>query len=134
MLQAGADDFLKRNFNDTELVARVAALVRRSHRGYAPSVLKVRDLVVDLDSRQIKRGNTKITLRKKEFEILVYLMNSAGRIVSRDMILQNAWEVERENWHNTVDVHMKHLRDKVDKPFSRKPLIRSVYGMGYRME
>jgi len=135
VLEAGADDFLPSPFSDSELIARVSSLARRRRRSYTPNILKVRDLVVDLDSKQVTRDKTPIPLRRKEFDILVYLMANKGRVLSRPLILQNAWEVDRENWHNTVDVHIKYLRDKVDKPFpTSQPLIKTVYGMGYRLD
>jgi two-component system, OmpR family, copper resistance phosphate regulon response regulator CusR len=132
LLNLGADDYVNKPFDGTELSARLKALRRRGHlfdTGVSGH-LQIDDLVLDPVSRTVKRGGKLIDLRRKEFDILEYLIRNQNRVVTRDMILSSVWENDKELWDNTVYVHVKHLRDKIDRPFKRK-LIRTVYGVGY---
>lgn len=130
LLNSGADNILEYPCSREELSAYVKALSRREKKLHRPNILKVADLQIDLDCLQVHRADTLITLRRKELEILTYLVRNKGRAVSRAMIVSHVWEIDRENWHNTVDVHIKYLRDKIDRPFT-EPLIKTVYGIGY---
>lgn len=134
LLNGGADDFVPKPFSIAELRARISALLRRAPSGYNASVLAVRDLVIDPGRRQVLRGGVPIYLRRKEFDILEYLVRNRGRAVSRAMILDHAWDTDKDTWHNTVDVHIKHLRDKIDRPFKKDRLIKTAYGIGYMIE
>jgi two-component system OmpR family response regulator len=133
LLNSGADDYLSKPFNSEELAARVAALGRRQERQYASSTLKIHDLVLDTQQRTVERAGTPISLRRKEFDILEYLVNNKGRVLTREMILNHAWDSSKNSWSSTVDVHIKHLRDKIDRPFDY-PLIKTAYGVGYRID
>ncbi len=134
LLDLGADDYLLKPFYIGELQARLRALLRRSKNpSEATSVLTVGDLVLDPARRQVTRGDKVIRLRRKEFDILEYLMHNRGTVVTRAMIINNAWDAGSDRWNNTVDVHVKYLRDKVDKPFKRK-LIKTAYGVGYMID
>lgn len=133
LLNAGADDYLTKPFNSAEFSARVAALVRRQSRALVDDTMLVHDLEVNTSSREVKRAGVPIRLRRKEFDILAYLVSNRGRAVSREMILNHAWHDGVQSWNNTVDVHIKHLRDKIDRPF-KHPLIKTAYGIGYMID
>ncbi len=132
MLDIGADDYLLKPFYVGELKARLRALLRRGNSTTA-NILKVGDLVLDPDRRQVRRGETFIELRRKEFDILEYLMQNRGTVVTRAMIINNSWDPGADRWNNTVDVHIKYLRDKIDRPFPHK-LIKTAYGVGYMID
>lgn len=133
ILDDGADDYITKPYNGAVLLARLRALSRRGPNVGFDEPLTVGDLVVDSHRRSVKRGDTPIILRRKEFDILEYLVQNRGRAVSRSMILNHVWGDSRDGWNNTVDVHIKYLRDKVDKPFD-KPLIKTAYGIGYMVD
>ncbi|HVQ44332.1 MAG TPA: response regulator transcription factor [Candidatus Saccharimonadia bacterium] len=133
LLNCGADDFLTKPFNGDELRARIAALLRRSSEMHEEKIIKVSDLTMNVTRRQVTRSGTIISLRRKEFDILEYLISNQGHALTRSMILDHVWEAGTEGWNNTVDVHIKHLRDKVDRPFGM-PLIKTAYGIGYMVD
>lgn len=133
LLDDGADDYLTKPFNVAELKARLGALLRRPATSYVANTLRVHDLILDPGRRSVERDGKPITLRRKEFDILEYLVRNQGRPVTRAMILDHAWDGSRDAWNNTVDVHIKHLRDKVDRPFEA-PLIQTAYGIGYMID
>ena len=132
LLDAGADDYVTKPCNRDELKARLKALTRRGFLKQSPQ-LRIRDLIIDLHRRQVERSGKKIALRRKEFDILEYLVANSGRVVTRQMIMNHAWNGEHDQWNNTVDVHIKHLRDKIDRPFD-VPLIKTAYGIGYMVD
>ena len=129
-LRAGGDDYLTKPFAFSELLARVQALVRRSTRSAEPTTLSCADLKLDLLSRQVTRGETKIELQAREFSLLEYLLRNAGRVVSKTMILEHIWDFAFDPKTNVVDVLVCRLRNKVDHDFSPK-LIHTMRGFGY---
>ncbi len=131
-LDSGADDYLTKPCSYAELMARMRALARRSAKPLVEEKVELDDLVLDCTSREVTRGGKKILLRRKEFDLLEYLLRNKGRVVRRDMIIQQVWDSRHEPYDNTVDVHIKHLRDKIDRPFDRK-LIQTVRGIGYKI-
>jgi DNA-binding response OmpR family regulator len=134
LLRAGADDYLTKPFHGVELKARLLALMRRGHFDpEAPYLLKVENLTLDPTRRLVERAGQKIVLRRKEFDILEYLLRNRGKILTRTMIMETVWGADSESWEATVDVHVKHLRDKIDKDFDYK-LIKTVYGVGYTID
>jgi two-component system OmpR family response regulator len=130
-LDAGADDYLPKPFSFVELLARLRALVRRGSPE-RPSVLEVGDLRLDPATRQVWRGETEIHLSAKEFSLLETFMRRPGDVLSRDRLLEHAWDYAYENRSNVVDVYVRYLREKVDRPFDRDS-IETVRGMGYRL-
>ncbi|MGC8868373.1 MAG: response regulator transcription factor [Sulfurihydrogenibium sp.] len=129
-LQLGADDYLTKPFSFPELIARIQALIRRSKNIEEISKLKYADLTMDLLKKEVYRNGKKIDLTAKEFELLKYLLENAERIVTRNMILENVFDIDFDIESNVVDVHIHRLRDKVDKGFEKK-LIHTVRGFGY---
>jgi DNA-binding response OmpR family regulator len=132
-LEAGADDYLTKPFSFAELLARVAALTRRT-RGSAQTAtaqrLQVADLTLDLVARRVHRGGRLLDLQAKELMLLEYLMRNAGRVLSKTMILQHVWDFGFDPQTNVVDVLVSRLRSKVDRDFP-KQLIHTLRGVGY---
>ncbi len=129
-LQAGGDDYLTKPFAFSELLARVQALIRRATRTVEPTRLIVGDLVMDLLAREVTRAGQRLDLQPREFALLEYLMRSAGRPVSKTMILEHVWDYSFDPQTNVVDVLVCRLRNKVDREFQRR-LIHTVRGVGY---
>lgn len=133
LLNQGADDFMSKPFDANELRARINSLGRRRYRMPPQKIIEYGDLSIDVDQRIVQRAGNDIELRRKEFDILEYLVSNSGRILTRDMIMSHVWDDDKNTWHSTIDVHIKHLRDKVDKPYA-KPIIKTAYGLGYRVD
>jgi two-component system OmpR family response regulator len=133
-LQSGGDDYLTKPFSFTELLARVQALIRRStDKGAEPTKLIVGDLQLNLLTREVTRGNQKIELQPREFALLEYLMRSAGKVVTKTMILEHIFDYSFDPQTNVVDVLVHRLRTKLDKDFTKK-LIQTYRGMGYALK
>jgi len=132
-LQAGGDDYLVKPFAFAELLARIQALLRRANAIVEPTQLKVGTLVMDLVKRKVTRQNVEIELQVKEFALLEYLMRSAGRIVSKTMIMEHVWDYNFDPQTNVVEARVCRLRDKVDRSYDKK-LIHTIRGAGYLLE
>lgn len=130
-LDGGADDYLAKPFSFAELLARLRALARRGPVGQAP-VLEVGDLRLDPAARRVWRGDREIELTAKEFALLETFMRRPGDVLSRFHLLEHAWDYDYENRSNVVDVYVRYLRDKVDRPFDVHS-IETVRGAGYRL-
>lgn len=132
-LDSGADDYLTKPFSMEELFARIRALLRRNPEAMCSNILQVGGLCIDLKRKSVTRDNVEVSLRKKEFDLLEYFARNPGQVLTRNMILNNVWDKIGEFGSNIVDVHIKYLRDQVDKPFGT-PLIKTVHGLGYKLE
>jgi two-component system OmpR family response regulator len=130
-LDAGADDYLTKPFSFAELLARLRALTRRPPLE-RPTVLEVGDLRLDPATHQAWRGDTELRLSAKEFRMLEAFMRRPGHVLSRLHLLEHCWDYGYENRSNVVDVYVRYLREKVDRPFGRRS-IETVRGAGYRL-
>jgi two-component system OmpR family response regulator len=130
-LDVGADDYMTKPFSFAELLARMRALLRRPP-AERPSVLAVGDLILDPGTRQVWRGEIVITVTTKEFALLEYFMRNPEQVLSRSRILEHVWDFAYEGDSNVVDVYVRYLREKIDRPFGRDSL-QTVRGAGYRL-
>jgi len=130
-LDAGADDYLVKPFALSELLARIRALLRRG-KPESPSKLRLADLEMDAAGRSVSRDGKDLALTAREFDLLEYLLRQQGRVVSREMLARDVWkETTRYTpLDNVIDVHIAHLRRKVDEPFNKK-LLHTVRGVGF---
>lgn len=132
-LDTGADDYLTKPFSFEELLARVRALSRRPKKSLS-SVLTVGDLELDPKSYTVIRNGQKINLSSKEFALLECLMRNAGKIMTKEQIITHVWNYDADILPNTIEVYIRNLRNKIDKPFIKKlPLIQTVRGFGYKI-
>lgn len=130
-LDAGADDYLGKPFEFSELMARIRALTRRNKTIATPSnVLRVSDLELNQDTKQVKRAGKEILLTAKEFNLLELLMRHPGRVISKVELAEKIWDVTFDTGTNVIEVYVNFLRKKVDKDFDKK-LIHTQIGMGY---
>jgi DNA-binding response OmpR family regulator len=131
-LDAGADDYLPKPFELIELVARVRSLTRRGAENKS-TLLRLADLTLDTLTRKARRGNVEIELTTREYRLLEYLLQSAGRLCGRMMILEKVWDYDFDPGTNLVDVYIRRLREKIDADFDLK-LVHTVRGSGYVMK
>jgi two-component system OmpR family response regulator len=130
-LDAGADDYLTKPFSIAELRARLRALVRRG-ASQRPAILQVGDVRLDPATRRAWRGEIEVALPNKEFALLELFMRRPGQVLSRFQLLEHAWDMAYDNRSNVVAVHIRRLRERIDRPF-RRASIETVRGAGYRM-
>jgi two-component system OmpR family response regulator len=130
-LDTGADDYLTKPFSFAELAARLRALARRGPVE-RPTVLRLGDLRLDPSSKRVWRGETDIGLSAKEFSLLETFMRRPGAVLDRFQLLERVWDYEYENRSNVIDVYVRYLREKIDRPFGVES-IETVRGAGYRM-
>lgn len=130
-LDTGADDYLTKPFSFPVLVARLRAVARRGARE-RPVALEVGDLVLDPAAREVRRGDVGISLTAREFAVLAFLARHKGDVVSKRQILDAVWDGDFEGDPNIVEVYVRHLRNKVDRPFGREA-IQTLRGAGYRL-
>lgn len=130
-LDGGADDYLAKPFSFAELLARLRALARRG-AAERPTRISVGDLHLDLSARQVWRGGEEVQLSAKELALLEAFMRNSGRVLTRVQLLEQAWDYDFEHRSNVVDVYVRYLRSKIDRPFGVRSL-ETVRGAGYRL-
>ena len=132
-LKAGGDDYLTKPYQLSELTARLQALSRRAQAGVQGTVLHVGDLTLDLIKHKVTRSGRNVNLQPREFRLLEYLMQHAGQVVTRSMLLENVWDYHFDPQTNVIDVQISRLRSKIDKDFDT-PLLHTVRGAGYKLQ
>ena len=131
-LKAGGDDYLTKPFAFAELLARVEALIRRGKSEGPQTKVVVGDLEMERLSRTVRRAGQRIDLQPREYRLLEFLMNHAGQVVTRTMLLEGVWDYHFDPQTNVIDVHVSRLRQKIDKPFA-SPLLHTVRNAGYML-
>lgn len=131
-LETGADDYLTKPFKFKELLARINALSRRGNENEksTKSMLQVKDLEMNLNSKEVFRNGKEIELTAREFRLLEYLLINKNRVVSRTALLENVWEIDFDLGTNIIDVYISYLRNKIERDYPLK-IIKTVVGMGY---
>jgi heavy metal response regulator len=132
-LNLGADDYLTKPFSFNELLARLQAILRRGKAVSSPSRSQVANLILEPDGHRVFREKVKIKLTPKEYALLEFFMRHPGQIITRTMISEKVWDIHFDTSTNIIDVHVSHLRNKVDKDFEPK-LLHTVKGVGYVLE
>jgi len=132
-LRSGGDDYLTKPYAFSELLARVEILAKRTGTSETQTVLKVGELELDQLAREVKRAGQKILLQPREFRLLAYLMQNAGQVVTRTMLLEKVWDYHFDPQTNVIDVHISRLRGKIDKDFDEQMLL-TIRGAGYKLQ
>jgi heavy metal response regulator len=132
-LNLGADDYLTKPFSFNELLARIQAILRRGKTAPSPSRLQMSNLILEVEGHRVFREKTKIELTPKEYALLEFFLRHSGEIITRTMISEKVWDYHFDTSTNIIDVHVSHLRNKIDKDFEPK-LLHTVKGVGYVLE
>ncbi len=132
-LSLGADDYLIKPFSFNELLARIRAILRRTKEIKSPSILQVANLTLEIEGHRVFRDKIRIELTPKEYALLEFFMRHPGQIITRTMISEKVFDYHFDTSTNVIDVHVSHLRNKIDKDFEPK-LLHTVKGVGYVLE
>lgn len=135
-LELGADDYLTKPFSPKEVVARIKAILRRSHKAEEAefATLQIGELLIYPDRYEAEMNGTILAFTRKEFELLYYLASHKGRVLSREQLLSAVWNYDFVGDTRIVDVHVSHLREKVEPDTKKPTYIKTVRGLGYKME
>ncbi|EQB86916.1 two-component system alkaline phosphatase synthesis response regulator PhoP [Clostridium punense] len=131
-LELGADDYITKPFSVRELIARVKAILRRTTVKYEDNGFKFGEITIDFEKHEVRRDGEKVDLTLKEFELLEILIKNKGRVMTRDFLLDKIWGYEYVGETRTVDVHVRHLRQKIEKDDKNPVYIQTIRGIGYK--
>lgn len=131
-LELGADDYLTKPFSVRELVARVKAILRRTKVQYIDKSFRFGNITIDFQKHEVIRDNKEVELTLKEFELLEILIKNKGRVMTRDFLLDKIWGYEYIGETRTVDVHIRHLRQKIEEDDKNPKYVETIRGIGYR--
>jgi two-component system alkaline phosphatase synthesis response regulator PhoP len=131
-LELGADDYITKPFSVRELVARIKAILRRTTIQLVEKTFKVGNLAIDFGKHEVLKSDSKVDLTLKEFELLEILIKNKGRVMTRDFLLDKIWGYEYVGETRTVDVHIRHLRQKIEEDDKNPMYIQTIRGIGYR--
>jgi heavy metal response regulator len=132
-LDLGADDYISKPFSFNEFLSRIRAILRRGKGDSIPPRIQIANLVLEIDGHRVYRDKVKIELTPKEYVLLEYFMRRPGQVITRTMISTNVWDYHFDPGTNVIDVHVSHLRNKIDKCFEPK-LLHTIKGVGYVLE
>jgi len=132
-LNLGADDYITKPFHFDELLARVRAIIRREERVKTSTQIQIRDLIIDVEKHDVSRSGKHIDLSPQEFSLLYFLALRKNQVISRTRIMEHVWQKAFDTTTNVVDVHINHLRSKIEKGFD-SPIIQTIRGMGYMIK
>ncbi|AFS78325.1 alkaline phosphatase synthesis transcriptional regulatory protein PhoP [Gottschalkia acidurici 9a] len=137
-LEIGADDYITKPFSVRELIARIKAVLRRNPNNksgdYTENILKIGDIVIDDEKHEVTKDGKKVDLTLKEFELLRILAKNKGKVLSRNFLLDEVWGYDYFGETRTVDVHIRHIRKKIENDDSRPEYIETIRGIGYKMK
>ncbi|KZL90534.1 alkaline phosphatase synthesis transcriptional regulatory protein PhoP [Clostridium magnum DSM 2767] len=139
-LTTGADDYLTKPFNPLELIARIKSQIRRytklnnSQKVKVDEIIEIDDLIIDTNNHEVKIGNKLVNLTKREFEILELLANNRGMVFSTEKIYESVWQEQFYESDNTVMVHIRKIREKIEENTRKPKYIKTVWGVGYKIE
>ena len=131
-LELGADDYITKPFSVRELVARIKAILRRTNMQIVEKTFNIGNLTIDFGKHEVSKNDSRIDLTLKEFELLEILIKNKGRVMTRDFLLDKIWGYEYVGETRTVDVHIRHLRQKIEDDDKNPAYIQTIRGIGYR--
>jgi DNA-binding response OmpR family regulator len=132
-LELGADDYVVNPISITEVIARIRAVLRRGRQGPGAEELRIRDVIIDLGARRVWRAGQELELTRKEFDLLVRLARDMGRVVSRESLMADVWDINWFGSTKTLDVHIAFLRRKLGDDPAASTYIHTVRGVGFRL-